>query len=260
MVDREKWCALVVRQVRGQDTSGSGRGRMIRLVPTRRGVRIVQHDAVLSEVLAHPGPTHSIVDVLAAAVQAFAQGPRVALLGFEGGGMVGPLRAMGGRHALDAIDISNRSYGLFKQLCQSWCGSVAFYQEDAVAWLRSSRRRFHAIVEDLSIAQHREVVQPEMVWQTLPHLVRRRTHSNAVVVFNLLRPKGLSWDAVVSLVTRPFAAAHIVRLDDFENRIVLAGNQHGVASAREISRRLRAELKKIQSRLAGRIAVRSVKA
>ena len=72
---------------------------------TRRGARIIDDDVVLSEILARPGPTHSLFDVLAAAVAAFAPGPRFAMLGFAGGGMIAPLRAMGCDIPVRAVDL-----------------------------------------------------------------------------------------------------------------------------------------------------------
>ncbi|MEC9081308.1 MAG: hypothetical protein VYE44_05980, partial [Verrucomicrobiota bacterium] len=63
--------------------------------PTGRGARLVQNGSVLSEVLAQPGPTNSVFDALAALVRLFSPGARVGLLGFAGGGIIAPLRAMG---------------------------------------------------------------------------------------------------------------------------------------------------------------------
>ena len=60
----------------------------MKIVRTRRGARIVDDDVVLSEILAKPGPTHSLFDLLAAAVATLAPGPRFAMLGFAGGGIV----------------------------------------------------------------------------------------------------------------------------------------------------------------------------
>ena len=46
----------------------------MRVERTRRGARIIEDDVVLSEVLAQPGATHSLFDVLAAAVGTLAPG------------------------------------------------------------------------------------------------------------------------------------------------------------------------------------------
>jgi hypothetical protein len=57
----------------------------VRIERTRRGARMIEGDVVLSEILARPGPTHSLFDLLAAAVTALSPGPRLAVLGFAGG-------------------------------------------------------------------------------------------------------------------------------------------------------------------------------
>ena len=72
---------------------------------TRRGARLVQNGSVLSEVLAKPGATDSVFDVLAAAIQIFSPGDRVGILGFAGGGLIAPLRAMSGDHNLSGVDL-----------------------------------------------------------------------------------------------------------------------------------------------------------
>ncbi|NIP94518.1 MAG: hypothetical protein GWO24_14175, partial [Akkermansiaceae bacterium] len=66
-----------------------------------RGACLEQHGCVLSEILEEPGSTHSVFDVLAAAVAVFSPGRRVAVLGFAGGGMMAPLRKLGGDHEVE---------------------------------------------------------------------------------------------------------------------------------------------------------------
>ena len=66
----------------------------MRIKRTRRGAQMLQGGAILSEILAEPAATHSVFDLLAALVHLLAPGPRVAMLGFAGGGMLAPLRAL----------------------------------------------------------------------------------------------------------------------------------------------------------------------
>ena len=54
----------------------------MKITRTKHGARMSQGGAVLSEVLAKPGPTHSVFDLLAALVHVLAPGPRVGVLGF----------------------------------------------------------------------------------------------------------------------------------------------------------------------------------
>ena len=115
---------------------------------TKRGARIRDDDVVLSEMLAEPGATHSLFDVLAAAVAVLARGPRIAMLGFAGGGMVAPLRAMGCDHPLHCVDLSAEAEPIFRELSSVWAGDVVLDIEDAEAWLLKRRGKFDVIIED----------------------------------------------------------------------------------------------------------------
>ena len=57
---------------------------------TPGGARLVQNGSVLSEVLSQPGPTDSVFDVLASAMN-LSTGTRAGILGFAGGGVIAPV-------------------------------------------------------------------------------------------------------------------------------------------------------------------------
>ena len=117
---------------------------------TPGGARLVQNGSVLSVVLSQPGPTDSAFDVLAAAMN-LSDGNRAGILGFAGGGVIAPLRAMGGRHAVSGVDLDDAGYNLFCDVSDDWQGAVKFTKEDATQWLRSRRTPFDVLLEDLSI-------------------------------------------------------------------------------------------------------------
>ncbi|MDH3590612.1 MAG: hypothetical protein OER88_01945 [Planctomycetota bacterium] len=209
---------------------------------TRRGARIVEGDVVLSEILAQPGPTHTLFDVLAAGVAALAPGPAVALLGFAGGGIVAPLRAMGHDAPLAAVDLSLQGAALFRELSGAWAGDVSLDEADAVDWLRGSRRRFDMIVEDLSVPSPIGTVKPYASFDPLPGLMRRRLRTGGVVLVNVLPLPGTSWDSMMMRLAMPFERALVVKLDEYENRFLIASDalpDTGAAS-RAIRRALRA--------------------
>src|SRR3989442_1025681 len=95
-------------------------GPRIRVVRDRGGLRLLEGDAVLSRVMARPGPTHMPFDVLAACVAALSPGRRALLLGFAGGGTVAALRAMGWRHPIDALDLSLEGHAHFREHSGPW--------------------------------------------------------------------------------------------------------------------------------------------
>src|SRR5262249_25485667 len=71
----------------------------LKVVRTRRSVRLVDGPDLVSHLRTTPGPTHGFFDLLAACAAAFAPGdlaraPRVLLLGFAAGGILAPLRAL----------------------------------------------------------------------------------------------------------------------------------------------------------------------
>jgi len=226
-----------------------------RTIPTRSGVRMVQHGTVLSEVLVRPGPTHSVVDGIAATVQALVPGPRVAMLGFAGGGVLAPLRAMGGQQTVAAVDLEDSGWHLFRRLCSGWAGHVNFEKAEACAWLQGNARRHDVIIDDLSVPMNADVFKPTVTWTKLPPLIYQHLNPGGVAIFNLLRPADASWDRAIRRVLRRACMARLIHFTDYENRLLVVAKQ--LPAARELSRRVRANLRSIRSRLASRISVRS---
>jgi spermidine synthase len=231
-------------------------GGVVKVVRTRRGARLVQDDVILSEILARPGPTHGLFDVLAASVAALAPGPRFAMLGFAGGGMIAPLRAMGYPHGIDAVDLSIKGEPLFRELSQEWAGAVRVATAEAASWLRSRRTPYDVIVEDLSTESPVGVVKPYVTFDVLPDLIRRRLHPGGLAVTNLLPLPGTPWNALMARVALPHARSVVVHLEEYENRFVLAGDT--LPSARGVSARLRDALGRIGSDQARKIFVRTL--
>jgi len=225
----------------------------LRVVRTRGGARLIQAGTVLSEVLAAPGPTHTLFDVLAATVAALSPGPRVALLGFAAGGIVAPLCAMGFSHRIEAVDLSLEGEGLFRKFAGDWAGPVHLAHADAWEWLHRERVAYDLILEDLFFEGSRGMTKPDVSLRALPGLIRRRLTPRGVAVINTLPVPGVSWRGVFAPLARPFPEACIVELYEYENRILVAGSSLG--GARDVSRRLRSTLRGIRSKQAERIAV-----
>ena len=227
----------------------------MRIVRTRRGARLVEGDVVLSEIRSTPGPTHTLFDVLAACVAALAPGPRCAVLGFAGGGMIAPLRAMGFLHTVEAVDLDASGEGIFRELSGEWAGDVEVTQADAERWLRRRRGPFDLIVEDLSVPSAVGTVKPYETFDTLPALIARRLRPKGVVVTNLLPLPGTSWDAIIARIAMPHEKTLVVHLDEYENRLVLAGDD--LPTAKKASTRVRAALRAIASNQAHKMSLRT---
>lgn len=220
---------------------------------TARGVRLVQHGTVLSEVLRQPGPTQSVFDALAVGLQVLAPAREVALLGFAAGGMIGPLRAMGGTHLLHGVDLASGGHELFQSLCGDWAGAVEFTCEDALGWLKRQTRKFPVIVDDLSVPMNGDVFKPEISLGPLPSLMHKRLRKDGLIVANLLPQADKTWAELRDPFIGDLPRAHEVRFDDFENHILFAGS-YGHSGA-ELSREIRRVLSDIGSELATAIKV-----
>jgi hypothetical protein len=215
---------------------------------------LIEGDAVLSEVLDRPGPTHSVFDLLAAAVATLAPGPRVALLGFAGGGVVAPLRAMGWSGRLEAVDLDPRGERLFRRISGDWCGEVSFTVREAGEWLRTARGSYDLLIDDLSVPHREQITKPRLSIDILPPLIRRRLAPRGVAVVNLLPVPGISWDALTRSLVAPHEQARLVGFEEWENRVVLAGA--GLPEPRVLGRLLRGALRGIGSDLAAGMTVR----
>jgi spermidine synthase len=158
---------------------------------------------------------------------------------------------------IDTVDLDRAGYELFRAHCPAWISSVNWQQADAVEWLHAQPKHFDLLVEDLSVPDGQDVFKPSISWDVLPALMRDRLAPDGVAVFNLLPPQNGIWIRQVECMAELFGVGRLVAFDDFENRILVAGSH--LPSARELGASLREALKRIRSRQAGRIQVRTVR-
>lgn len=223
---------------------------------TRGGFRLAQHGVVLSELRITPGPTHSVFDVLAAAVfMASGRGP-VGLLGFAGGGIMAPLRAIGFKGPVDSVDLDRTGHDLFRKHCSSWSGTLNWTQADAVKWLHHQPQTYSVLVEDLSVSVAADVIKPDISWDVMPELISKRLASDGLAIFNLLPTPGRKWCHELKRVASIFNATQVITLDEFENRILLCASD--LPPARRVGAQLRKSLRSIRSSQAGRLHVREL--
>jgi hypothetical protein len=230
----------------------------VRRTRTRRGIRLSQHGVVLSEMLHRPGPTHSVADVLAALLhmQGLSADTCIAVLGFAGGGLVAPLRALGCEAAVEGVDLDIRGHRLFKELCGAWAGRVQCEQADALLWLAAQRQDFHAIVDDLSVPLDDDVCKPGVSWVELPGLIRSRLGARGIALLNWLPPSHASWRAALRTAAAFFPEVRVVTFKDYENQILIGART--LPDARQVAIRLNQTLRQLGSRLAARVSVRSI--
>jgi hypothetical protein len=225
----------------------------MRVIATRYGARLVQGRSYLSKVLRKPGPTGEVFDVLAAAMSLAPHGT-AAVLGFAGGSVLAPLRAMGDRRPVRAVDLDRSGHAVFRRLCSSWAGDVRVDTADAVAWLRASRRRWSLVVEDLSTDGTSGATKPRVSVDEVPGVVRRRLAAGGWLVVNLLPIAGLSGSVAVRQVSAGLPDVVKVTMRDHENVVLVAARR--LPGARELARALREALLRIGSPQARKIGVR----
>lgn len=228
-----------------------------RIVKTRDGARMEQDGLILSEVLDHPGPTDMLFDILAACIAALAPGPRAAILGFAAGGVVAPLRAMGFGHPLHAVDLSVQGVPTFEALSMPWAGVVQVDQDDALRWLRRQRPPFDLVLEDLSADLGEGVTKPPVSLDTLPGAMASHLGPRGVAITNVLPVPGWSWKRLIPHLAAPFACASVLVLEEWENRVLIAGQT--LPTTRVIGHTLRRHLAAIGSVEADGLEVRTVK-
>lgn len=230
------------------------------ITPTKHGLRLSQHGVVISELRTSPGPTHSVFDVLAASIAVLAPTGRIGVLGFAGGGMMAPLRALEVKAVIDSVDLDRAGYDLFQQHCPQWTAGVNWQQADAVAWLREQAPVFELLMDDLSVPQDDDVFKPAISWDVLPKLMRARLSPGGFGVFNLLPAAGGTWKADLARLLKSGgwsrAQARMIYLDEFENRILITGDK--LPGARKLSSQLRQALQGLHSRQADLIQVRAI--
>ena len=231
---------------------------MTTITPTKHGLRLSQHGVVISELRTSPGPTHSVFDVLAAVIAVLVPRGRIGVLGFAGGGMMAPLRALGVASVIDSVDLDRAGYDLFCRHCPQWVRDVNWEQADAVAWLRQQPRAFGLLMDDLSVPEDGDVFKPAISWKVLPKLMRLRLRPGGFGVFNLLPPPDGVWNPGLTRIVGLFGVARIIHLDEFENRILITGDI--LPTVRELGSLVRQSLRRLRSRQAGRIQVRNVNA
>lgn len=221
---------------------------------TITGLRLLHGGHVVSELLALPGPTNSVFDVLAACVMVCSPGPDAAMLGFAGGGTVAALRALGWDYPLVGVDLELAGAKLFSKLTRSWCRDVSVVQADAAEFLQHSVRCYGAIVEDLSVQlPGGDVQKPDVSLTTLPALIGQRLAPRGVAVLNLLPSPNVGWVKLLRHARKPFAQARLIHMTEYENGVLVGGPD--VPSARALGRDVQACLEVLGSELAGTVRV-----
>lgn len=227
----------------------------MRWVETGRGLRLLNGRHTITEVLTRPGPTHSVFDVLGACAALLSTGGPMAVLGFAGGGLMAPLRALGCDVAVSGVDLSLDGARAFKRVSRHWAGAYQVVESDAADFLLRSKRPFDLIIEDLSLQIPGDVIKPMVSLEVLPGRIAASLAPGGTAIVNVLPVSGMRLREVVSRLAKPLARAGCeLSFDAFDNRILVLGRR--VPPPATFGRALRAALRTLRSRQANQIHVR----
>jgi hypothetical protein len=242
---------------RNRQTKRARAPARVAVVRTRRGARLLHDGHVVSEMVAAPGPTHSLFDILAAATVVHAPGPRLLVLGFGAGGLIAPLRALGRLAPIDAVDIDRQAADVYRRIVGDRLGDVRIHIADAVAFLEGTRALYDAVVLDLSLPVPGDLVMPECCFGELPALIARRIARRGIMIMNVFSPGAGGWARHLRRILTNRQEALVVTPGDFDHRIVITG---ATSTARENTILLNGALARISSRQRGRLSTRPIQA
>ena len=92
-----------------------------------------------------------------------------------------------------------------------------------------------------------------------PRLVVHRIYRltpDGVVIINMLPMPGMTWNDLMIPFTHSFRRVCVIHFEGYVNRVVVAGKR--LATASEVSRRIRAELHSVESAMAFEIRLRTL--
>lgn len=160
---------------------------------------------------------------------------RILILGLAGGSVARVVRALAPRAHVVGVELDREVL----RVSRRWLGLDALGVDvvvgDARAYLARCRRRFDLIVEDVFVGRGRAVCKPP--WLPVPGiaLAARRLAPRGLLVSNTIDESA----AVARELRRRFPAALSIEVDDFDNRVLVAGR--APLAARPLRAAVRAE-------------------
>ena len=109
-------------------------------------------------------------------------------------------------------------------MSDDWAGDVKLTQADAERWLQRGKQPYDVIVEDISMSSPIGVIKPYVSFDALPELIRGRLRGGGVAITNLLPLEGTPMASLEARVAHPHHRAVSITLDEYDNRIVVAGD------------------------------------
>lgn len=158
---------------------------------------------------------------------------RVLLLGLAAGSVARALRALDPAAEIVGVENDREVLQAARRHFRLDALQVGVVEEDALAYLRRTRRRFDLIVEDLFVGPSRSVHKPEWLAGEGYRLIGRRLRPDGLVVSNTIHET----DAIVSACRPLGGTIFSFDVQGHWNRIVVCGR--ALPPLRQVRRHLR---------------------
>jgi spermidine synthase len=206
-------------------------------VLSRAGARELRIDGTFASFY-EPGraTTGSVWDALAAALLALPPGrrSRVLLLGLGGGSAARVVRAVAPRARILGVEIDPQVVRLARRHFDLDALDVEVSVADAREFLRGTRRRFDAVLEDVFVGRGRDIVKPEGLPEPGLRHAARLIAPGGVLASNTLDETS----AVRATLRELFPGQLEIGVEGYDNRILVGGP--AALSARMLRSRLAA--------------------
>ena len=181
--------------------------------------------------------TGSVWDALGAPLLLLppARRQRVLILGLGGGSVARVVRALAPRAKIVGVEMNGAVLRAARKHLDLDALGIEVVKADARDYLRRSRRHFDVVIEDLFLGDSRNIHKPD--WLPAPgyQLAARRLAPGGLLVCNTIEET----PAVARELRRRFPATLSIEVEDYDNRVLVAGPR--VLSARNLRAALRSD-------------------
>lgn len=180
-------------------------------------------DETFASLLRSDGPaTGCVWDAIAAPLLALPSGskPRVLALGLGGGSAARIVRALSPEAELVGIEIDPDVIAVARQHFALDALDIEIRVEDALTFLKSDRRGYDLILEDIFIGRGDAVHKPDWIPHPAHDLARSRLRKGGILVSNTIDEAR----TIASSLSAAFRAVLRIDVEDYDNRVFVASD------------------------------------
>jgi spermidine synthase len=144
---------------------------------------------------------------------------RILLLGLGGGSVARIARALAPAAQIVGVELDREVVRVARRWFDLDSLCLELVEGDALAFLRSDRRRFDAVLEDVFVGRGDDVHKPEWIPRPGHELAAARLEPGGLLVSNTLDEAG----RVTRSLCAAFPALVRIEVEDYDNRVLVAG-------------------------------------